>query len=123
MAHHNWDIDMFNFHSTFLNGKLDDDKVIFMELPPGYDMQGHNLVTHLCVAIYGSKQGVLKWYQQLWSVLKDLGFIHMEANWGVFVITIVVHILIFTSHVNDCTITGDSPLLIKAFKDEIGTCF
>ena len=59
-AHHDWDIDVFDFHSAFLNGKLDDDKVIFMELPPGYDTQGCNLVAHLCVALYGSKQGVLK---------------------------------------------------------------
>ena len=75
-AHHNWDIDMFDFHSAFLNGKLDDDEVIFMELPPGYDTQECNLVAHLCVALYGSKQGMLKWYQQLWSTLKDLGFMH-----------------------------------------------
>ena len=47
----------------------------------------------------------------------------MEANWGVFIATITVHILILVSHVDDCTITRDSPSLIKAFKDEIGTHF
>ena len=59
-AHHDWDINLFDFHSAFLNGKLDDDELIFMELPPGYDTQGYNLVARLCVALYGSKQGVLK---------------------------------------------------------------
>ena len=29
------EIDIFNFHSAFLNRKLDDDELIFMELPPG----------------------------------------------------------------------------------------
>ena len=59
-AHHNWDINVFNFHSAFLNGKLDNDKVFFMELPPGYDTQGCNVVTHLYIVLYGSKQGTLK---------------------------------------------------------------
>ena len=58
-----WDIDVFDFHSAFLNRKLDDNKIIFMELPPGFDKQGHDLVAWLCIAIYGSKQGTLKWYQ------------------------------------------------------------
>ena len=44
MAHHNWDVNVFDFHSAFLNGKLDDNEVIFMELPSGFDTQGHDLV-------------------------------------------------------------------------------
>ena len=46
-----WDIDIFDFHSAFLNGKLDEDEVIFMELPPGFDKQGRDLVMKLCVAV------------------------------------------------------------------------
>ena len=57
-----WDIDVFDFHSTFLNRKLDDNEIIFMELPPGFDKQGRDLVARLCIAIYRSKQGALKWY-------------------------------------------------------------
>ena len=58
-----WDIDIFDFHSAFLNGKLDEDEVIFMELPPGFNKKGHDLVARLCIAIYASKQGALKWYR------------------------------------------------------------
>jgi len=47
-ARRDWDIDVFDFHSAFLNGKLDEDEVIFMELPPGFDKQGHDLVARLC---------------------------------------------------------------------------
>ena len=43
-ARQDWDIDVFDFHSAFLNGKLDDDEIIFMELPPGFDKQGCDLV-------------------------------------------------------------------------------
>ena len=29
-----WDIDVFDFQSTFLNGKLDEGEDLYMELPP-----------------------------------------------------------------------------------------
>ena len=37
VACHDWDIDVFDFHSAFLNGKLDDNEVIYIELPPGFN--------------------------------------------------------------------------------------
>ena len=39
-ARNDWDIDVFNFHSTFLNGKLDKGEDIYMELPTGYRVSG-----------------------------------------------------------------------------------
>jgi hypothetical protein len=62
-ARQDWDINIFDFHSAFLNGKLDEDDIIFMELPPGFDKQGRDLVAKLCVALYGSKHGALKLYR------------------------------------------------------------
>ena len=118
-----WDIDIFDFHSAFLNGKLDEDEVIFMELPPGFDKQGRDLVARLCVALYGSKQGALKWYCRLCSMLHDLGFTRMEVDWGVFVVMIAHHILILASHVDNCMVTGSSSTLIKVFKEEISMHF
>jgi len=47
----------------------------------------------------------------------------MEVDWGVFIANIAKHLLVLASHVDDCTITGSSSALIKAFKDEIGTRF
>ena len=94
-----------------------------MELPPGFDKQGRNLIACLCVAIYGSKQGALKWYQCLSGTLNELGFTRMEADWGVFVARIAEHVLILVSHVDDCTVTGSSPGLIKSFKGEISSRF
>lgn len=119
MVQHDWDIDVFNFHSAFLNGTLDDDEIICMELSPSFDKQGHNIVMQLCIAIYGFKQGMLKWYQHLYGILQDLGFIHMEADWGVFIANIAEHILILALHVDNCMITGSSSDLIKTFKDKI----
>ena len=59
-ARYDWDVDIFDFHSAFLNGKLNDDEVIYMELPPGFNKGGKDLVALLRVALYGSKQGALK---------------------------------------------------------------
>ena len=71
-ARQDWEVDVFDFHSTFLNGKLDKDEDIYMELPPGFDKQGQDLIAKLCVALYSSKQGALKWYQQLSKELATL---------------------------------------------------
>ena len=77
-----------------------------MELPPSFDKQGWDLVAKLCIAFYGSKQGMLKWYQQLSKELATLGFNRMEVDWGIFVALIGTQILILASHVDDCTVTG-----------------
>jgi hypothetical protein len=122
-ARYDWDVDIFDFHSAFLNGKLDDDEVIYMELPPGFNKDGKDLVALLRVALYGSKQSALKWYQCLCKELAELGLKCTEADWGVFVATIGTHLLILASHVDDCTVTGSSRELVKAFKDESGSQF
>jgi len=84
-ARQDWDIDVFDFHSAFLNGKLDDNEIIYMDLPPGIDKGGENVVARLHIALYGSKQGALKWYERLCSELTELGFCRAESDWGVFV--------------------------------------
>ena len=62
-----WNIEVFDFHSAFLNSKLDKGEDIYMDLPPGYKMNGkyNRPVAKLLVALYGSKQGALKWYLEL----------------------------------------------------------
>jgi hypothetical protein len=46
-AHQDWDINVLNFHSTFLNSQLDTSKKIYMELPPGVDLEGKDKVANL----------------------------------------------------------------------------
>ena len=118
-----WDIKVFDFHSTFLNGKLGDGEDIYMELPEGYAMSGDHVhpVVKLNVALYGSKQGALRWYQELSSTLGELGLKRAHADWGIFYSQIGHNILVLASHVDDCTVTGSSPELIHSFKAEIGS--
>ena len=124
-ARRDWEIEVFDFHSAFLNGKLDDDEVIFMELPPGIEgaKDRKGMVARLRIALYGSKQGALEWYQCLCGELTQLGFTHAEADWGVFTAHIGKDMLVLASHVDDCTVTGSSAKLIRAFKAEIGERF
>ena len=121
-AQNSLDIEVFNFHSAFLNGKLGDGEDIYMELPEGYTTSGNHAhpVAKLNVALYGSKQGALRWYQELSSTFGELGLKRAHADWGVFYGWIGQDILVLASHVDDCTITGSSPELICSFKVEIG---
>jgi hypothetical protein len=55
-AYFNWEIESFNFTGAYLNGKLDADKEIYMQPPPGYEGQGPNKVKRLRKSLYGLKQ-------------------------------------------------------------------
>jgi hypothetical protein len=81
------------------------------------------MVTRLCVALYGLKQGTLKWYKCLCSELRTLGFHRTEADWGIFIACIGCEILLLTSHIDDCTVTGSSKELVHNFKAKMGTHF
>jgi hypothetical protein len=47
------------FHSAFLNGALDPDEAIFIELPPAVDLGSKDELGKLRVALHGSKQGAM----------------------------------------------------------------
>ena len=92
-----------------------------MELPPGYkvDKGLRHTVAKLQVALYGSKQGALKWYLELCSSLKELGLGRAHSDWGIFYAHIGCDILILASHIDDCTLTRSSCKFMGLFKDEI----
>ena len=105
----------------FLNGKLDEGEDLYMELPPGYKVNKgpRNAVVKLHVALYGSKQGALKWYLELCSSLKELRLGCVHLDWGIFYAHIRHNILILASHVDNRTLTGSSCELMGLFKNEI----
>jgi Reverse transcriptase (RNA-dependent DNA polymerase) len=52
-----WPIDIFDFHSAFLNSKLDSDEEVFMEQPQGYEESDQQwYVCKLFKSLYGLKQ-------------------------------------------------------------------
>ena len=90
----------------FLNGKLDEGKDLYMELPPCYkvDKGLRHAIVKLQVALYSSKQGALKWYLELCSSLKELRLSRTHSDCGIFYAHIGYDILILASHVDNCTL-------------------
>ena len=98
---------MFDFHSGFLNGQLDEDEEVFMEQLPGYEESDpQKYCVKLYKSLYGLKQAGQKWYKIVCRMLAELGFKKCEANQAVFYIHASKDILILAIHVDDCTMTG-----------------
>jgi hypothetical protein len=119
-AQNSWPIEMFDFHSAFLNGELDCDEEIFMEQPHGYeefDKKGY--VCKLFKSLYGLKQAGRKWYEVLCRTLGDLGFNRSETDPAVFYVHKGKDIVVLACHVDDCTITGNSQHLLQSYRDKI----
>ena len=115
-----WPINMFDFHSAFLNGQLDSDEEIFMEQPLGYEERNHqNHVCKLFKSIYRLKQAGRKWYDALCKALANLGFKKSEANPAVFYVHQGTNIAILACHVDDCTIVGSTQDLVQSYKDKL----
>ena len=80
-------INMFDFHSLFLDGKLDGDEEIFMEQPTSYeesDLQKYCL--KLYKSIYRLKQDGCKWYK---IVCCTLGIVNSDRIIYKFVVRAV----------------------------------
>jgi hypothetical protein len=55
-ACYDWKIELFNFNSAYLNGKLGEDEKIYMQGPPGHEGQDQDMVKRLWKSLYGLKQ-------------------------------------------------------------------
>jgi hypothetical protein len=121
-ARNRWQINMFNFHSAFLNRKLDGNKEVFMEQPPSYeDSDRIKYCLKLYKSIYGLKQAGRKWYKIVCRTLTDLGLKRSKADQAVFYAHIGKEIIILAIHVDDSTITGSSYSLIQQYKSKINS--
>ena len=78
-----WEIDTFDMKRAFLWGVLKEE--IYMRQPKGFE-QGYwrKSIWLMLHSIYGLKQSVLEWYEQVCSVMSDLGFIHAESDHALF---------------------------------------
>nr|GAT43935.1 polyprotein [Mycena chlorophos] len=123
-ARNDWDIDMFDFNSAYLNGELDTDEEIFMEQPPGHELADRAThVLRLNKALYGLKQGGRKWYETLSRALGELGFTQCASDQAIFYAHDNGELTILAIHVDDCTITSSSTTLLRSYKARIGLRF
>ena len=119
-ARNGWALDNFDFDQAFLNSKLGEDEVIYLEQPPGYETKDREHWVHrLLKSLYGLKQGSKNWYDALHKALLELGFTRSEADHGVFFKRVGKDIVILAIHVDDGMVTGNNVALIKRFKEEM----
>src|SRR5271168_196197 len=119
-ARNDWEIYMFDFHSAYLNGILDDGETIYMEQPPHHEVADRaRYVVKLRKSLYGLKQAGRKWYDTLCHSIADIGFQRSMADPAVFFAHVGNDTVILFIHVDDTTITGSSSLLINEFKKRI----
>ena len=116
-ARNGWAVDTFDFDSAYLNCKLKDDEVIYLEQPVGYETRDRgSWVWRLLKALYGLKQGAKNWYDSLHKALLELGFTRSEADHGVFYKEVAKDIIILAFHVDDGVVTPTNVTLISKFK-------
>jgi len=115
---------MFDFHSAFLNGVLDNDEHIFMEQPPHHEvMDRSRYVVKLKKSLYGLKQAGRKWYDTLCRSLIEVGFTRSMADPAVFYARVGADVVVLAIHVDDTMITGNSVKLLNEFQRRIGGKF
>ena len=109
---------------AYLNGELTKDEVIFMKQAPGYEevsKDGTLKVLRLWKTLYGLKQAGRRWYHKLVEIMSKLGFSRCEGDQAVFYrrcekSKVLIIVLV---HVDDCSIVGNTKMLIARFKVEI----
>ena len=115
---------MFNFHSAYLNGVLDDGETIYMEQPPYHEVASRSCyVVKLRKSLYGLKQAGRKWYDTLCGSLTIIGFQKSMADPAVFFVHTGSDVVFLFIHVDDTTITGSSVNLIKKYEQKIREIF
>ena len=70
-----WPINMFDFHSAFLNGELNSNEEVYMEQPEGYEKSNRKqYICKLHKSLYRLKQAGRKWYDALCKALAEISF-------------------------------------------------
>ena len=76
VAQLDWKLDTFDVKCAFLCGILMEK--ICMQQPKGFeDGDWHEIVWLMLHTIYGLKQAALEWYEQVCTVMSNLGFTHV----------------------------------------------
>ena len=104
---------------AYLNGILNDNKVLYMVHPPGYkpsDTANH--VLRLLKVLYGLKQATHCWYQKLHEIFISLGYKQSAVDQAVFYkhLPQAKQLIVVTVHVDDCTIAASTARLVEELK-------
>ena len=119
-AEHDWEIDVIDFTSAYLNGELPDDKPVYMQQPPGFVIHGkEDWVLQLKKAIYGLKNAGYHWFNTLRTLLLSIGLQQSLSDPAVFLHILPGHIVIVATHVDDCACFTSGTELMVGLKKQI----
>ena len=95
-----------------------------MSQPPGFiDKDNPTYVCKLSKAIYGLKQVLWAWYQELKNFLWSSGFKNLYVDASLFVFNVNGHILYLLVYVDDIIITGNDTTVIDHFVTDLAHRF
>jgi len=113
----NWELHQFDIKTTFLNGILPEDKQLYMEQPPGFEVIGKKeWVLHLMKSIYGMKQASHVWNITFNGAIISWGFTWLSCEWCIYFRTSPSGTVIFSIHVDDIFAAASSREEMEAFK-------
>jgi hypothetical protein len=124
-----WELDTFDAKRAFLWGTLKEE--IHMRQPKGFEEGDWKVLVWLMLrTIYGLKQSAMEWYEQVRSIMSDLGFVRSEADHAVFYYdgdddtTAGLNVkCIIGWHVDDGMGTSNSASFLQRVKEKIAARF
>jgi len=121
-----FEMHQIDIKGAYLNGELQDNKVLYMQHPPGYKSPNTGTcILRLVKTLYGLKQSGCCWYQKLSSMFKSLGFTQCGVDQAVYFKVVVTKgkLTIVVVHVDDCTIVVNTIRLINELKASLSKHF
>ncbi|GMF24220.1 unnamed protein product [Phytophthora fragariaefolia] len=94
-----------DFVTAFLNGPIDDDVEIYMEMPEYFD-DGSGHVCRLLRSLCGLKQAPMIWYRTLDKYLRQCGFRRTKMDGGVYTRSVGSSPIFVAVYVDDLVIVG-----------------
>ena len=95
--------------TAFLNGVIEEE--VYIEQPEGFET--HEQKTHVCrlkKVLYGLKQALRAWYDQIDGYLQKVGFIKSDVDPNLYYLTVGNEPLILVLYVDDLFLTGHQGL-------------
>lgn len=115
-ARHNFEVHQVDVKSAYLHGDFEENKVIYMSLPPGVELtKEKGLVLRLLHPLYGLQQSTWHWHKKLLRTLQScLCMLQCDIDQAIFYRVETDSLIAMGMHINDLTIvTSGDPLMAK----------
>ncbi|KAE8911626.1 hypothetical protein PF003_g4602 [Phytophthora fragariae] len=107
-----WEVLQYDVKTAFLYGELEE--LIFMEQPPGFQVDGPGFICRLLKSLYGLKQAPNIWNKTLHAKLLTMGFERTESDYGLYMLKEENEVcLLLTVYVDDLLLMGPRDLCAK----------